>query len=144
MVHAHDVDSLARATTILNRCLEAGAMAAGARLEVTQEGPTYAELRTDEVLAGLFANNAAALGRPMAAASRRGGSTDMANVSHHFPTIHPMISLSDGCPPIHNQAFAEAAASPAGDQAVWDGALCMAWSCLDLATDQRQRARLLA
>ncbi|WP_125617029.1 M20 family metallopeptidase [Specibacter cremeus] len=143
MVRAHDVDSLARATTVLNRCLEAGAIAAGARLEVAQEGPVYAELRTDAVMADLFAHNSAALGRPMGPASSRGGSSDMANVSHHFPTIHPMISLGEGCPPIHNQAFAEASASTDGDQAIWDGALAMAWTCIDLADHQEHRTRLL-
>jgi len=142
MVRAHDVDSLARATTVLNRCLEAGAIAAGARLEVAQEGPVYAELRTDAATAELFGCNSAALGRPMHPASRRGGSTDMANVSHQFPTIHPMISLGEGCPPIHNQAFAEAAASPAGDNAIRDGALAMAWTCIDLATHTDTRRRL--
>ncbi|MDJ0357938.1 amidohydrolase [Paenarthrobacter sp. PH39-S1] len=143
MVRAHDVESLARATTVLNRCLEAGALAAGARLEVVQDGPAYAEFRTDTAIAELFGSNSAALGRHMNPASRRGGSTDMANVSHHFPTIHPMISLGDGCPPIHNQAFAEAAAAPAGDKAIRDGALAMAWTCIDLAARPESRTRLL-
>ncbi|MCY0906063.1 amidohydrolase [Arthrobacter sp. H14-L1] len=142
LVRAHDVESLARVTTVLNRCLQAGAMAAGARLEVAQDGPIYADFRTDTEMAELFGVNSAALGRPMGPASRRGGSTDMANVSHHFPTIHPMISLGDGCPPIHNQAFAEAAASPTGDKAISDGALAMAWTCIDLATHAQTRSRL--
>ncbi len=144
MVRAHDVESLARATTVLNRCLEAGAMAAGARLEVVQEGPVYAEFRTDAAMANVFGLNSAALGRSMGPASRRGGSTDMANVSHSFPTIHPMISLGEDSPPIHSQAFAEAAAAPAGDKAVWDGALAMAWTCIDLAGDSDSRRRLVA
>ncbi len=144
MVRAHDVESLARVTTVLKRCLEAGAIAAGARLEVAQDGPVYAELRTDAPMAEIFALNSAALGRSMAPASHRGGSTDMANVSHSFPSIHPMISLGDDCPSIHNEAFAAASASAAGDKAIWDGALAMAWTCIDLATDPDSRSRLLA
>jgi hypothetical protein len=31
-------------------------------------------------------------------------------VSQVFPSIHSMISLGDGCPPIHNEAFAHYAA----------------------------------
>lgn len=144
MVRAHDVQSLARVTAVLTRCLEAGAIAAGARLEVAQEGPAYAELRTDVSMAEIFGRNSAALGRSMGPASRRGGSTDMANVSQSFPTIHPMISLGDGCPSIHNEAFAEASASPAGDKAIWDGALAMAWTCIDMATSPESRRRLIA
>lgn len=143
MVRAHDVKSLARVTDVLNRCLEAGALAAGARLEVLRDGPVYAELRTDGAMAEIFRLNSAELSRCMGPASRRGGSTDMANVSHCFPSIHPMISLGANCPSIHHAAFADAAASPAGDKAIWDGALAMAWSCIDLAMPGENRDRLL-
>lgn len=144
MVRAHDTDSLDRVTAVLRRCLEAGALATGARLEMAQQGPVYADLRTDSAMAHLFGQNTAQLGRPLRPANRRGGSTDMANVSHEYPTIHPMISLGDGCPGIHDRAFADAAASPSGDKAVWDGALAMAWTCVDLAADPDERRRLLA
>ncbi|PYI64693.1 amidohydrolase [Arthrobacter livingstonensis] len=143
MVRALDIDSLARVTAVLKRCLEAGALAAGARLEFVQDGPVYADLRTDRSMAEIFSANSANLGRPMGPASRRGGSTDMANVSHRFPTIHPMISLGDGCPSIHSAEFAAVASSEAGDKAIWDGALAMAWSCIDLAMSGDARDRLL-
>lgn len=143
MVRAHDVESLGRAAAVLARCMEAGALATGARLEMLQDGPIYAELRTDTAMAALFAKNSALLGRPLKPAGRRGGSTDMANVSHVYPTIHPMISLGTGCPGIHESSFADAAASAQGDQAIWDGALAMAWTCVDLASDPEERRRLL-
>lgn len=143
MVRAHDIDSLARVAAVLQRCLEAGALASGARLELEQEGPTYAEFRTDHMMAEVFSRNSEEAGRPMAPASRRGGSTDMANVSHYFPTIHPMLSLGNECPPIHSMEFAAAASSAAGDQAIMDGALAMAWSCIDLAMLDDIRDRLL-
>lgn len=143
MIRAHDVLSLQSVTAVLERCLRAGAVATGAALHIEQVGRTYADMRNDQPMAQLFAANAGRLGRTMSRSDRRGGSTDMANVSQSFPSIHPMISLGDGCPPIHNEAFARYAASPAGDQAVRDGALAMAFTCIDLATDPRQRTRLL-
>ncbi|POH61171.1 amidohydrolase [Arthrobacter glacialis] len=143
MVRAHDVESLARATAVLTRCMDAGALATGARLEMVQHGPIYAELRTDPAMVGLFGANSALLGRPLKPAGRRGGSTDMANVSHEYPTIHPMISLGEGCPGIHDSSFADVAASAQGDHVIWDGALAMAWTCVDLASDPRQRLRLM-
>ncbi len=143
MVRALDLDSLERTTAVLRRCLEAGAMAAGARLDLEKDGPTYAEFRTDHAMAATFAQNSAAAGRPLAPASRRGGSTDMANVSHYFPAIHPMLALKTGCPPIHTPEFAAVAASTDGDKAVWDGALAMAWTCIDLALHETSRKRLL-
>ncbi len=144
MVRAHDVLSLQRVTAVLERCLRAGAVASGATLHIEQVGRTYADMLNDSAMAELFTANAARIGRKMTKGDKRAGSTDMANVSHAFPSIHPMISLGDGCPPIHNEAFARFAASPAGDQAVRDGALSMAFTCIDLATDPRQRTRLLA
>lgn len=144
MVRAHDLVSLQRVTAILERCLRAGAVATGAALHLEQIGRTYADMLNDQAMADLFTTNAARLGRAMSRTDRRGGSTDMANVSQAFPSIHPMISLGDGCPSIHNEAFAHYAASPAGDQAVRDGALSMAFTCIDLATDPQHRSRLLA
>ncbi|WP_427019263.1 amidohydrolase (plasmid) [Pseudarthrobacter sp. P1] len=144
MVRAHDVQSLQRVTVVLERCLRAGAVATGAVLHIEQVGRTYADMRNDATMTDLFTANAARLGRTMSRTDKRGGSTDMANVSQVFPSIHPMISLGDGCPPIHNEAFAHHAASPAGDRAVRDGALSMAFTCIDLATDQQHRSRLLA
>ena len=60
------------------------------------------------------------------------GSTDMGDVSYVVPSIHPMIQAAPDGTPIHTPAFAEAAASPSGDQAVVDGAKILAWTVLDL------------
>ncbi|WP_263247805.1 amidohydrolase [Saccharopolyspora rosea] len=143
MVRAHDLESLGRVEAVLRRCFEAGAVATGAELEFTPSDPPYAEMRGDARMEELFRDNAAELGRALVPEDTRGGSTDMANVSHHFPTIHPMLDLGDA-PPIHHPAFAEAAAGPGGDRAVRDAALGMACTVVDLATDPAERQRLLA
>ncbi|MDQ1396806.1 MAG: hypothetical protein QOG64_2065, partial [Acidimicrobiaceae bacterium] len=75
---------------------------------------------------------------------RTAGSTDMANISLALPTIHPMLGL-DCLPAVNHQPdFTAACITPKADQAVTDGALAMAWTCIDLATDDAQRERLLA
>lgn len=144
MVRAMDVDSLERLTDVLRRCMEAGALATGATVELAQQGGVYAEMRSDAAMDAYFLENARSLGRAMSPIGRLGGSTDMANVSHHYPTIHPLLGLGPGCPPIHSPEFAENSISPAGDKAIWDGALGMVWTAIDLATDPEQRARLLS
>jgi amidohydrolase len=143
MVRGDSMESLDQVTAVLRRCLNAGAVASGTELVLEQVGATYASLRSDEAVADLFGVNAAALGRNMRPAGAMGGSTDMGNVSQRFPSIHPMLALGDPCPPMHSPEFAAAAASPAGDRAVWDGSLAMANTCIDLALDPHQRARLL-
>jgi hypothetical protein len=71
-------------------------------------------------------------------------STDMANVSLAVPTIHPLIGIETGGAVNHQHEFAAAAVTPSADAAVRDGAVALAWTAIDAATDPRLRARLLA
>ena len=68
----------------------------------------------------------------------------MGNVSYLVPSIHPMIKVSPDGVPIHSLEFATWAASPAGDQAVLDGAKAMAMTVVDLwcSTPLRERVQV--
>jgi metal-dependent amidase/aminoacylase/carboxypeptidase family protein len=91
-------------------------------------------------LVDVYAANAAALGRPMQRGAdlppSQTGSTDMGNVSKVVPTIHPMVSIN--CYPIvnHQRAFAAHTVSSDGQKALFDGAVSMAWTAIDLAQNQ--------
>jgi len=116
-------------------CLEAGATAAGCRLEVHSTCPEYSDLRTNPALIDLYRANSEALGRPVAeptAGTRVVASTDMGNVSHLLPSIHPMIAVAPLEVPLHSAEFARWAASEEGDRAVLDGAKAMAMTVVDL------------
>src|SRR6266516_4971823 len=63
LVRAHDLDELRDVEAKVMRCFEAGALATGARLEVTPEHPPYAEMQHDPALASLYRANAEAVGR---------------------------------------------------------------------------------
>ncbi|MGH3774502.1 MAG: amidohydrolase [Pseudonocardiaceae bacterium] len=117
--------------------LRSGAAAVGAGLRVRAVGPAYAELRTDPALAAAWERNAAALGRRLVCTvpARRTGSSDLGNVSHLVPTIHPMIAISDGDVVPHTRPFAAAAASPRADRAVLDGAKALAMTAVDIWQD---------
>jgi metal-dependent amidase/aminoacylase/carboxypeptidase family protein len=71
-------------------------------------------------------------------------STDMGNVSLVIPSIQPMIGIN--CFPAvnHQREFTAHCISQAADQAIYDGALAMAWTAVDLASDMKIRTRLLA
>ena len=71
-------------------------------------------------------------------------STDMGNVSLVIPSIHPAIGISSLPAVNHQPEFAAASAAPAADQALYDGALALAWTAVDLASDASIRERLLA
>jgi len=143
-VRARTLHALGKWSPRVRRCFEAGAMATGCSLEIVPRGPTYSEFRTDEAMAAAYRVNAEALGRVFPEPGERAmsGSTDMANVSLAIPSIHPMLGLD--CFPVvnHQPEFAAAAAGALADRAVVDGATAMAWTAVDLATNESERARL--
>lgn len=120
---------------------EAAAIASGCRLEVSERGHTYTDMLVNPLLADLYAANSEALGRPMERANDlemlKTGSTDMANVSHELPSLHPMLNIH--CDPYvnHQREFAAATVDPPGHQALRDGALAMAWTAIDVAGNDR-------
>ena len=61
------------------------------------------------------------------------GSTDMGNVSHVVPAIHPFLGIHAGGFVNHQPEFAAHTVTPDGERAVRDGALAMAWTVIDLA-----------
>jgi hypothetical protein len=69
-------------------------------------------------------------------------STDMANVSKALPTIHPLVGLDTNGAVVHEPAFAQAAVGPSAEKALLDGALSMAWTAIDAATDPTLRGHL--
>ncbi|HUY22570.1 MAG TPA: hypothetical protein VMV22_09530, partial [Acidimicrobiales bacterium] len=71
-------------------------------------------------------------------------STDMANVSLAVPSIHPMIGIDAHGAVNHQAEFAAACVGPSAEQAVTDGAIGMAWTAIDAATDPALREHLLA
>jgi amidohydrolase len=148
MVRAPSLDRLGALRPRIERCFEAGAMATGATLAIEELSPTYSEFVGDDGLLAAWRRNAEALGRRYevddAGTAPPTISTDMANVSLALPSIHPLVGVSSGGAVIHEPAFAEAAVSPSAEQALVDGAVAMAWTAIDAASDPGLRDRLLA
>jgi len=148
IVRGRTLSAVAELRARVHGCFEAGAVATGAKLGITGGDKPYAEMIHDTDMAAAFGRNSEALGRtfPDAAASAPGfsASTDMGNVSHLVPSIHPMIGI-DSFPAVNHQAeFAQRCVSASADRALYDGALAMAWTAIDLAADPELCARLLA
>jgi len=116
-------------------CLEAGAQAAGCTMEHRWLDPAYADMVDNDPMIELYRANLARTGRTLvdpADLQTIVGSTDMGNISHLVPSIHPMIAVSPPTVAIHTTAFVRHAAAPEGDQAVLDGARAMASTVVDL------------
>jgi amidohydrolase len=145
MVRAATIEQLAEVRAKVARCFEAGALATGTSVQLAEDHEPYAEMHQDQDLAAVYRRNAEALGRRFAERPDRGaGSTDMGNVSLALPSIHPTIGI-DALPAVNHQPeFTAKCVTPAADQAVTDGAVAMAWTAIDAATDGPLRSRLLA
>ncbi|MDQ3764658.1 MAG: M20 family metallopeptidase [Actinomycetota bacterium] len=144
MIRAATLTDLEVVRERVMRCFQAGALATGATVDVLADHEPYAQMRHNPEIATAYRRNAEALGRtfepvdPHAAAS-----TDMGNVSLVIPSIHPGISI-DSLPAVNHQPeFAAHCITPAADQALRDGAIALAWTAIDCATDQAVRTRLL-
>ncbi len=138
-VRSPTAQGLAALRRRVHACFEAGALATGCKLEAVWGATDYLDLKTNWPMARAFAANATAIGRPFEAADLaprdRAGSTDMGNVSHRTPSIHPLLAVAPPETPIHNPRFARWAGSESGDKAVIDGAKALALTALDLMSD---------
>jgi amidohydrolase len=148
MVRASTIEELTDVRDKVFRCFQAGALATGAKLEIVGGEKPYAQVVHEAAIAELYRRNAERTGRifpePGDASSRVSASTDMGNVSLAIPSIHPMIGI-DSLPAVNHQPeFTVHCATPSADQAIWDGALAMAWTAIDMARIPAVRDRLLA
>ncbi len=146
-LRAQSSESLAALTARAYSCFEAGALATGCTHEIRTISPTYSELKPDPWLAATYRSEAEALGRTPLAPELEGlrplGSTDMGNVTHVLPGIHPVIGLDAAGAVTHQPEFAAACITESADIAVLDGARLLARTAVRTALDSAVRARLL-
>jgi amidohydrolase len=96
-VRGKTVEAILEANTRVDRALRAGALALGARVEI-ETLPGYLPLFNHVGMAGRFKANAAALlgADNVTEAGHRSGSTDMGDISHVMPTLHPYMGGAVG------------------------------------------------
>lgn len=96
-VRASNVDALKRYNDDINRALRAGAMAVGAEAAI-EDIPGYLPLRPDLAFRNVLEANAKAVfgESDVRQGEHQAGSTDMGDVSHLMPVVHPWIGCVDG------------------------------------------------
>ena len=147
MVRSRTIEGLGALEPRIRACFEAGALATGCTVAYEKLSPDYSHMEADPGLVAAYRINAESLGRNFDADDADTPlptfSTDMANVSLAVPTIHPLIGIEAGGAVNHQHEFAAACITPSADAAVRDGAVALAWTAIDAATDPALRARLL-
>jgi amidohydrolase len=134
LVRAAEKDDALVVLDKVEDCARAGALAAGAEVKLTRGNEYYANMVPSTVLADLFDVNLTALGREvqLPEPSGRMGSTDMGNVSHVVPALHPYVTIAPDEVAGHSPEFRAAAASPEGHAGLLDAAKALAMTAIDL------------
>src|SRR4030042_4631463 len=117
-------------------CAQSGAQAIGCTMKhKVTEG--YKQIIPNRILADLFKSNLEILGRivVMPVPNERMGSTDMGDVSHLVPSIHPYLAIAPENVAGHTIEFKEYCNSEAGKSAMLDAAKALAMTAVDLIND---------
>ncbi|MGA3120594.1 MAG: amidohydrolase [Polyangiaceae bacterium] len=140
-VRARDGVELERVRGIVERCARGAATASDVRVTVsTRQG--YRDMVNNLALARRFGAHLEALGRrPRERDDRIGtGSTDMGDVSHVVPSIHPWLAIVDeGAALCHEHSFAQAAASEIGCATAIVAAKAMARTAVEFLMESEMR-----
>lgn len=117
----------------VKKIAEGAALMTGATLEMERYELPYDDLNTNETLSEMFNNNLRELGiTDIKEAEATGGSSDIGNVSHVAPTIHPYIGITD-CPMVgHSVEMANATTTSKAHDRLLIAALAMAYTGYDI------------
>ena len=96
-VRGGSLEAIFDANRKVDRCLRAGAMAVGAEVEI-HTIPGYLPQRNEKRLGQIFGANVEALFGPgeFTIGGHRAGSTDMGDLAHLMPVIHPYLVAAEG------------------------------------------------
>lgn len=137
LLRAPSLSELARVREIVERCARGAALACGVEVEV-QMRAGYKNMRNNLTLARRFGAALETLGRrPRESDPGVGaGSTDMGDVSHLVPSIHPYLAICDeGETLCHERAFAACARSARGFETMRVAAKAMARTTAEVLED---------
>ncbi len=132
-VRAMDDDDCDKLLERVKDCAYGAAKATGAKVKLEMQG-AYKSLKTNMSMARTFKENIERLGWEFddVDPKERIGSTDMGNVSHVVPAIHPYLSIGPADLVGHSTEFAEAANSEKGKEAMLTAAKAMAMTAIDI------------
>ena len=121
----------------LVQTLEGGANSANCEIQIEWINEPYAEVLDNEPILNAYMKNSELIGRKIYPENNNGivGSTDLGNVSHVVPSIHPMVKAAPTGTAIHTIDFEKYANGEEADKAVLDSAKSLAMTVLDCWAD---------
>ena len=137
-VRASNIEAMARYNKAVDRALKAGGDALGAKCDI-QNLPGYLPLRPDQAFRDLLRENAVDLfgEDQVTLGEHSAGSTDMGDVSHLMPVVHPWVGCVDGV--LHGADYA----LRDGEVAYTKTPQVLALTIVDLLTNGAEKAEAI-
>ncbi|MDR2657052.1 MAG: M20 family metallopeptidase [Oscillospiraceae bacterium] len=119
------------------RIVEGAALMTGAKGKMEPYQPRCEDMIKTPSLDAIYQKNLEYFGETITPPEKSGGigSTDVGNVSHVVPTMHPHIRITDRPVPGHSEEMKAASCSEQGLESILLGAKLLAFTALDLIED---------
>ena len=134
-VRAQTLSYLKELVERVKNCARGAALATGTTLEMENYETSFANLVTNKKLSETYEKNLILQGITKIVDKEGFGSTDMGDVSHCCPTIHPSFPLTTNHLTGHSVEFACATVQPEAYKGMKEAAIAMALTAMDIFTN---------
>lgn len=135
-VRARTLDYLKGLVERVKNCAKGAALASGTTLEIRNYETSFANLVTNQKLSSVYEKNLKSLGVIEIRTKETFGSTDMGDVSHRCPTIHPNFPLTTRHLTGHSVEFAKASIQDEAYKGMKEACLSMSLTALEIFEDE--------
>jgi metal-dependent amidase/aminoacylase/carboxypeptidase family protein len=123
-------------------CGKGAAMAMGAECKIEIDPPKLDPMKRNAALETAITTNMEALGITPDSDDGRRGSSDIGNLSHYLPSMHPVLAIVDPEIPGHSVEFRDATTSDRGRKALVNAAKMLAMTAYDYLTSAEMRRQV--
>ncbi|MBW1699042.1 MAG: M20 family metallopeptidase [Deltaproteobacteria bacterium] len=130
----------------VGKCAEGAALATGTEVKIEIDFPKLDPIKRNAALESALKANMEALGLSIDEDDGRRGSSDIGNLSHYLPAVHPFLAIvdADSGIPGHSVAFCEATASPRARKVLLNATKMLAMTAYDYLSSEDLRKKTKA
>jgi len=126
------------------KCAQGAALALGADFKIEIDKPKIDSMNRNTAVEAAVRDNMESLGLDVDPDDGRRGSSDIGNLSHFLPSIHPVLAIVGPEVANHSVEFCEATTSPLGRETLLNGAKLLAMTAVDYLTSEALRKQVVA
>jgi len=127
----------------VKKCCKGAALATGAEFKIEVHHPVLDSMKRNPALEAAAMSNMKELGVAIDNDNGRLGSSDMGNLSHYLPAIHPYLAIVGSEIASHTAEFRDATVSTRGRKTLLNAAKMLAMTAWDFLTSPGLREKVL-